>query len=308
MLKKLTAVLLTLFMVLTMTAAVTPAFAVTAAEAKAQANAYHKHSLGLTGVENARDLGGYKTKDGRTVKFGKLLRTGELGNMTAADREKLLKKYKIKKIIDFRSYRNILSGGEDPEFPGVENCHYPYSSLKNFVFSSAGLDLTVDMLKELIALDYQGDLVATYFKEGYKAMYTTQDGINMLRGFFDELLDANGDAVLFHCVHGKDRTGNAAMLLLTVLGVDKKTVIEDFMLTNAYFADERQETYDRVYDLTNSKRIATDISCTDAVRRDWIVKSYATIERTYGSMDNFLKKTIGLSNKEIKQLQNAYLQ
>ncbi|MBQ6445643.1 MAG: tyrosine-protein phosphatase, partial [Clostridia bacterium] len=55
---------------------VTPAFAVS--DARAQALAYQKHSLGLTGVENARDLGGYRTKDGRTVKFGKLFRTGEL--------------------------------------------------------------------------------------------------------------------------------------------------------------------------------------------------------------------------------------
>ncbi|MBP5272149.1 MAG: tyrosine-protein phosphatase, partial [Clostridia bacterium] len=83
MLKKMTAILMTLFMVLTMTAAMTPAFAITQAQAKAQANAYNKHSIGLTSVENARDLGGYKTKDGRTVKFGKLIRTGDLTNLSA---------------------------------------------------------------------------------------------------------------------------------------------------------------------------------------------------------------------------------
>lgn len=53
---------------------VTPAFAASAS--RSQALAYQKHSLGLTGVSNARDLGGYQTKDGRTIKFGKLFRTG----------------------------------------------------------------------------------------------------------------------------------------------------------------------------------------------------------------------------------------
>ncbi|MBP5271514.1 MAG: tyrosine-protein phosphatase, partial [Clostridia bacterium] len=40
----------------------------------------------------------------------------------------------------------------------------------------------------------------------------------------------------------------------------------------------------------------------------WILKSYETIEENYGSVDNFLKKTIGLSNKDMKKLQKAYLQ
>lgn len=53
---------------------VTPAFA--ASTSRSQALAYKKHSLGLTGVSNARDLGGYQTQDGRTIKFGKLFRTG----------------------------------------------------------------------------------------------------------------------------------------------------------------------------------------------------------------------------------------
>ncbi|MBO7681558.1 MAG: tyrosine-protein phosphatase [Clostridia bacterium] len=309
MFKKLTALLTALFLVVTMAAlSVSPAFAITQAQAKAQAYAYNKHSIGLTSVENARDLGGYKTKDGRTVKFGKLIRTGDLTNLSAADQKKLLKKYKITKDIDFRSYRNLIMDGQDPELPGVTYHHYPYSSTKNFLLSTDGLVVTTDMLKELIALDFKGDFFATYYREGYGSIFTSEDGIAMIRGFFDELLDANGAPVLFHCVHGKDRTGNAAMLLLTVLGVDKKTIIEDFLLTNDYFADEQKTTYDRVYSLTHNKAVAKDISLIDGVKRDWILKSYETIEENYGSVDNFLKKTIGLSNKDMKKLQKAYLQ
>ena len=153
---------------------VTPAFAASAS--RSQALAYKKHSLGLTGVSNARDLGGYQTKDGRTIKFGKLF-----------------------------------------------------------------------------------------------------------------------------------RTGNATMLLLTVLGVDKETIIEDFLLTNDYLAADRKATYKRVLDLTGSKRIAKDIASKDGVERRWIEESYKTIETYYGSIDNFLKKVIGLTAKDIKKLQKAYL-
>ena len=87
-----------------------------------------------------------------------------------------------------------------------------------------------------------------------------------------------------------------------------ETIIADFMLTNAYLAADRQETYDTVYRLTRSKTVAKDFSYMDGVSREWIENSYATIDTHYGSMDNFLKNTIGLSNKDIKQLRNAYLQ
>lgn len=304
------AVLMAFLMIFSLSVGMTPAFAAstTKAQAKAQANAYNKHSLGLKSVNNARDLGGYKTKDGRTVKFGKLLRTGELTELSAADEKKLLKTYHVKKVVDFRSYRNILTNGQDKELKGVEYSHYPYSSLVNFVLSEAALDLTKDIVQDLVQRDFNGKLIRAYFREGYKAMYLTEEGIQMFRGFFKELLDANGDTVLFHCVHGKDRTGNAALLLLSVLGVDKETVIADFMLTNAYYTQERQENYDTVYRLTKSKSIAKDFSYLDGVSREWIESSYDTIETYYGSVNNFLKKAVGLSNKDIKKLQKAYLE
>ena len=301
---RLVKLLLALVMVATLLP-VTPAFAVSTS--RSQALAYKKHSLGLNGVSNARDLGGYQTKDGRTVKFGKLFRTGELTDMTEADKQKLIRKYHLVKDIDFRSARNILTDGKDPELAGVDYSRYPYSSFKNLLLTTEGIDIGVDMLEEIARNDYRGDLLSTYFREGYQQMYLTDDGIEMFRGFFKELLDADGGAVLWHCVSGKDRTGNATMLLLTVLGVDKETIIQDFLLTNDYLAADRKQTYDRVLDLTGSKRIAKDISSKDGVERSWIEESYRTIETCYGSVDNFLKKKVGLTSKDIQKLRNAYL-
>ncbi len=227
--------------------------------------------------------------------------------MTAADKKKLVRKYHLVKDIDFRSARNILTDGEDPELEGVEYSRYPYSSMKNLLFTTEGLDIGTDLLEELIRLDYRGDLLSTYFMEGYRQMYLTEDGIAMFRGFFKELLDADGGAVLWHCVSGKDRTGNATMLLLTVLGVEKETIIQDFLLTNDYTRADQKQTYDRVLSLTGSKRIAKDIASKDGVERRWIEASYQTIETYYGSVDNFLKKKVGLTSKDIKKLRKAYL-
>ncbi len=309
--KKVTSLCLALFLALTMAIlCLTPVFAVSSAEAKAQAHAYYNHSIGLTSVSNARELGGYKTKDGRTVRFGKLLRSGALTKLSAADRKRLVNKYKLKTVIDLRSDSDLSRYGEDVKIPGVKYVRHPYSlsMVDTYLRSTAGLELAIDHAKELLALDLELSFLDVYFEGGYMSIYTSAAGLAMVRGFFDELLEANGDTVLFHCSAGKDRTGNMAMLLLEVLGVDRKTIIEDFALTNEYTADERQDTYDRIYELTGSDAIAKEFSYTDGVRRSWIKRSYETIERNYGSVENYLKKTVGLSNKDIKKLQKAYLQ
>ena len=305
--KTLTALLLTLFLAMNTVLCTGPVFAA-GSSAKAQANAYNKHSIGLTSVRNARELGGYKTKDGRTVKFGKLLRTGELTDLSSADRKKLEQKYHVKKIVDFRSYRNIIMDGQDPELKNATRAHYPYSSTLNLLLTPKGLEFGTDMLVDITREGYQGGLIDSYYREGYKTMYVSEDGIAMFQGFFHELLDANGATVLWHCVSGKDRTGNAAAMLLYVLGVDRETIIQDFLLTNSYVKGAQQETYDKVYRMTKNKTLAKDISQKDAVRRSWIEVSFETIETQYGSVDNFLKKEVGLTKQDIQKLQNAYLQ
>jgi len=52
------------------------------------------------------------------------------------------------------------------------------------------------------------------------------------RRVFAELL-AGHAPLAFNCAAGKDRTGVAAALLLTALGVPRETVIADYLLTNA---------------------------------------------------------------------------
>ena len=303
--KRVTTLVVAFLMVWAMTVGMTPAFA--ASSAKAQAKAYNKHSLGLTSVSNARELGGYKTKDGRTVKFGKLLRTGDISEISAKDKKKLIDQYHPVKDVDFRSNRDLLTSSLDPELKGAEYVRYPYSSFLNYLFTPAVVENSVDYVLAVLKQEQKGLLVYQEQRDSYGPMFTSEDGINMFRGFFDELLDANGGTVLLHCAGGKDRTGNATMLLLTALGVDKETIIEDYLLTNDYLKEDREEYYDLAMKLTGSKAIANDIALLKGVHRGWIEYSYETIESRYGSVDNYLHKVIGLSKRDIQKLQKAYL-
>jgi len=77
-------------------------------------------SLGLTSVNNARELGGYAAADGRKVKKSTLLRTAALGDASEADLKKLRDDYHLGTVLDFRMSSEVESK-PDPEIEGVKN-------------------------------------------------------------------------------------------------------------------------------------------------------------------------------------------
>ena len=61
-----------------------------------------ERQIPLDGMDNFRDLGGYETADGRTTRWGRVYRSGELGDLTDADVE-TLHDLGINLVCDFRS-------------------------------------------------------------------------------------------------------------------------------------------------------------------------------------------------------------
>ena len=78
----------------------------------------------LEGIDNARDLGGYTTMDGKEIRMHRLIRGGALNKATDRDQRILAEEYHLKKIIDFRTGAEV---GEkpDPRIEGVEHVHNP---------------------------------------------------------------------------------------------------------------------------------------------------------------------------------------
>lgn len=304
--KKVTSIVLALIMALSVIFCAVPALAADNQAAQNAAAANNHHSIGLTGVKNARELGGYKTTDGRTVKSGKLLRTGKLVKATDEDKQKLVDTYHLTKDIDFRFDAEIAKD-PDPTLPGVEYYNFPAVGISMIdLTSEEGQGYTKDALNSLIKMDKDGNLINSYYKMMYRSLYVTDDGLNAYRNFFQQLLAANGNTVLWHCSAGKDRTGNAAMLLLIALGVDKETAIQDYLLTNDYVAADKKAAYDKYYEKTHNEKIAQDFASDPGVKRAWIEESFKTIEKYYGSVNGYLHKALGLTDDDIAKLRAAY--
>ena len=143
---------------------------------------------------------------------------------------------------------------------------------------------------------YDGTADSEHSQQGYRA-------------FFDVLLNnEEGKAVLWHCTAGKDRAGLGAVLLLSALGVDRETILDDFALTNdfnaasiealASFAEANGYTAEQV-------QVVRDLT---GVNRSYMEHTLDHIDETYGSMHDYLVNQIGLSEDEIARLQEMYLE
>jgi len=156
----------------------------------------------LDGANNTRDLGGYPTSDGRSVRWKTVYRSGMLSGLSDAGGDAFCD-LGIRRVIDFR-YRLASS----PLFDG--------NAFSVFRCSSVSL-LPVHAVDSRLGPPYVEN--ARRNSESY-------------RRAFEMIADPNNLPVLFHCRAGKDRTGVMAALLLTLLGVDRETVLDEFMLSN----------------------------------------------------------------------------
>lgn len=265
-------------------------------------------TLNLTGVENARDLGGYVTEDGRKVKPGVLLRTAMLAGATETDIQTLTNTYHLKQVIDLRTTSEV-SESPDPKIDGVTDTH-----LKILDESATADDKSAVMetkfskssrsVQELVDLIQNG----TIMDDMYTGVLTSQYMQQKFHEFFERLLANPDGAVLFHCKSGKDRTGEAAVLLLTALGVNRETCMQDFALTN----DFKKTTIDSV--VAQAKKITEDESVLNTVaglvgvNPSYMEKVFDESEAQYGSMMGFIKQGIGLTDDEVQQLRDMYLE
>lgn len=262
-------------------------------------------TLALAGVANARQLGGYRTEDGRTVKKDVLLRTAKLADAAEEDIAALANRYHVTEVVDFRTAAEIAQA-PNPEIPGAKNIEVPiisedmYKTIasKSRAFYSEGMD------RSQFALELHR---AGVFSAIYENMFETEMSLQGYREFLDLLLEHGDGAILWHCTSGKDRTGVGAMVILTLLGVDKETILQDYTLTNEFYRDEIEELREEVSLLTDDPGEVDGALNQYGVSRSFLEDLYARAENESGSMLEYLKAKLNITDDEIRTLQEKYL-
>lgn len=258
----------------------------------------------LETMHNARDLGGLPTRDGRRVKANKLIRSGELHHISAADAINVLGEHDVRCVVDLRTKTEFDHAPDDPI---VYECA-DYRHLPVFGASAIGITHAQGFVGNMrAALAAATDLKSTV-ENSYDDAILGEMGIEAYRLLLNIIVD-HGDrdgAVLWHCSAGKDRTGIGAILIEHILGVSKDDILRDYLATNI-FSLRRNRTLP--YSLAPVLRDLTgiDMSSMFYVYKEYFDFVMQRIESLYGGLDGYIREALGISQDMQEYIKASYL-
>lgn len=253
----------------------------------------------LEGGRNFRDLGGYKTIDGKSVKWGKLYRSGMLAKLTDADYEYLARR-NIQTIIDFRTTQ------ERENEPTQWRAGQPEHLAWNYDFE---IDQEA-LIGVFTAPKFHVEAVDALLVDMYPGLAESQKA--HYRALFANLVN-DDSPLLFHCTAGKDRTGIAAALILTALGVDRQTITADYELSerlldpDEFFTPSSQATEDErkaiayFHQMSEKKRRAML-----RTRGMYLDAVFDAMNKQHGSVISYIQLELGVTDQDLRTLKANY--
>ena len=267
-----------------------------------------EQTMHMSTIENARELGGYETLDGKHVRKGVLLRTAALSEASQEELDSLVRDYHLAAIIDLRAGYELAEAPE-PVLEGVAQYNFRIMDEQLMAERAAGIsdiltDPNVNPVKRMTAILEAGVISDQMYVEFLHG----ETGKAGFREFFRVLLEnPEGSAVLWHCTNGKDRTGVAAMLLLGILKVDEETIMEDFLLTNVFFEAEINAMRTQLTQYVKDEvQLEAFLVAGKGVSASYMRNAMDYIKENYGDIPGYAKAELGLTDADIAKLQSLY--
>ncbi len=267
-----------------------PAWAGEPAAVRQEAASTDGRFILLEGGRNFRDVGGYRTADGRTVRHHVMYRSGSLGSLTLRGQQQLSQMH-IAAIIDLRSTQER----------GQDMNNWLAASGQGYWKRDYGISLG-DMAKAFAnPANRTADGMRAMMANAYRTLPREQ--ALSYRQLFARLADGSGPLVL-NCTAGKDRTGIGTALVLTALGVPYETVREDFLLSNGAPGMNTLQGSLASPLAALPPEVAAPLIGVEGVYLD---TAFAQLRQDYGSVEAFLDKELGVGPREIATLRRRML-
>lgn len=240
----------------------------------------------LQSQPNFRDLGGYITQDKKQIKKGLIYRSGQLNELTVADQQKL-SNLKVETVIDFRSQQEINSKPH-PLPTCINNVIELSITPGNLGFSAIEKMIETGQVKqsERFLMDINEQLVL--------------DNQSQYKSFFDILEHRKETPLVFNCTAGKDRTGLAAALFLSAMGVQREIIYNDYLQTNKR-VEPMIKSLLETYKIKQPDQIQATINLM-SVKLCYLQCAFKTIETHYQSVDNYLHQILKIDSHRLKSL------
>ncbi len=241
-------------------------------------------------------------QDGRRIKSGKLVRCGNLSELSEQDRAAFASLADT--VVDFRTDKE-RSEKPDLKMPGISYHHLPIlDSL------TAGITREKDADRDVFARFGSDPAKARqYMCDMYHAFAQSDFAAAQYARFIRLLMEPREKAVVWHCTAGKDRAGIGAAIIETILGVSGEDILDDYLATNEYLREDIAFLTKFVRAQAGEGQAMTEeaLGYLFGADRDYIGEYYDTIDRKYGSFDSFLHEGLKLTGEDIQKLQSQYL-
>lgn len=266
------------------------------------------HLVKLDGTFNTRDLGGYKTKDGKVIKSKRLFRSDDLYKLSNNDIDALTNKYKINTIIDFR---NSTERKKRPDkiIPGAK--YYVLSpDDETAVIASSNLKNDKDKIDRLIKLEQSNKLQLDNdgLKNGMINFVKEPKSQKLYRKMLDLCIARPDAVVLEHCRGGKDRTGYGTALILLTLGVSENNVINDYLDTARFNKQRNENRMNEYRQYTNNQKVLTYLSNAMQTKKEVIVAGLNEMKSLAETPLNYIQNILGFDKEKIEYMRNMYLE
>ncbi|MEU3663276.1 tyrosine-protein phosphatase [Streptomyces sp. NPDC032940] len=253
----------------------------------------------LAGVRNFRDVGGLPTVDGRRVRHGVLFRSGHLAHATGEDAA-FLASLNLHTVFDFRNAADQRLEGPDVALPGVRNVNLPLSDPADGAeFWKMVRDGDLDQLRAILADGQAANRMIVSYRTIIKER--TAEHSRVLRALAEDSVPA-----LMHCAAGKDRAGLSIAITLLALGVQRDAIVEDYLKSNAKhrrYKVRRSSSAASAY----SPEVMELLSPLFDARAEYLAAAFETIEETWGGVDAYLEKGLGVTPEARERLRERLL-
>jgi protein-tyrosine phosphatase len=258
--------------------------------------------LELDGTVNARDVGGLPTVDGRTTRPGVLLRSDNLQDLSQGDVARLLGDLGLRTVVDLRSTGEAHLTGPTPLHGKV--VHHQLSLIPEWDGEPdrAEVERAVEQAVVDRALPSLADFAPRERKDptdltGHYVGYVDNAGAAIAKAL-QVLADPQAGPTLVHCAAGKDRTGVVVALALSLAGVTRDAVVEDYLCS----AERAEQILARLQATDVYGPSLTGVPTTDITPRAASMEGFLDhVDRAYGGPHG-LAAALGVTEEEVARL------
>jgi len=238
-------------------------------------------------VINFRSLGEIQNKEGKTIKSDFFYRSGHLGKLRKKSFA-ALEERGIVKVIDLRTTKEA-EDKKDKLPASVQYIHLPAFEDKEDQLTQARKLVLKGKVKQEDAENRMLEFYRTYLTENP----------TVIREIIQEILNSD-EPILFHCTAGKDRTGMIAMLLFEILGFDRSSIEQEYLLSN----NQREKVINKRLKTANRLHFIfpkMDLSILEKlswIELAYLNEAYKSVSDKYGSMDQYIEEALGISSEQ----------